>query len=90
MDNFSGHDSLPAWLNVKYVFLPENTAATYQPVDQGINSKSKIKYPAKMILETIDIVSRMQEDNRGFKSNSGNGQWGLKQGKLPHVLAQLE
>ncbi len=61
IENFSNHDSLPALDNVKYVFLPEKTTATYQPLDQGIISKSKIKYLSKMLRETIDIVPGMQE-----------------------------
>ncbi len=63
MDNFSGHYSPPALDNVKYVYLPVHTTATYQPLNQGIISKSKIKYRSKMVRETIDIVSRMQEAN---------------------------
>ncbi len=85
MDNFSDRDSLPALHNVKYVFLPENTNATYQPLDEGIISKSKIKCHSKMLHETIDIVSRMQKVNHGFKSTSGNGRWGLQQGQLLQV-----
>ncbi len=83
-----GH-SLPALDNVTYVFLPENTTATYQPLDQGTISKSEIKYRSKMLRETIDIVSRMQEANHGFKSNSGNGRWRLRQGQLPHVAGAM-
>ncbi len=47
MENFSSHDSLPALDNVKYVLLPEKITATYQPLDQEIISKSKIKYLSK-------------------------------------------
>ncbi len=89
IDYCSGHDSLPALDNIKYVLLPENATATYQPLDQGIISKSKLKYRSKMLRQTIDIVSRMQEANHGFKSNSGIGRRGLQQGQFPYMAEAM-
>ncbi len=69
LDNFSGHDELQELENVTYVFLPANTTATYQPLDQGVISHTKIKYRSIILRETVDIVARMQQPNHGW--------WGL-------------
>ncbi len=75
LDNFSGHDELQELDGVTYFFLPANTMAKDQPLDQGIISQAKIMYRSIILRETIDIDTRMQQPNHGFESSSGNGRW---------------
>ncbi len=53
-DNCGGHGDLPSFNGVQYVELPPNTTARYQPLDQDLISKTKIKYRALLLRETID------------------------------------
>ncbi len=61
LDNCSGHDELQELENVTYFFLPANTTATYQPLDQGVISQTKIKYRsiicAKLLISSPECSS---------------------------------
>ena len=85
LDNCNGHEHLQELENVEYGFLPANTTALYQPMDQGLIAQTKIRYRSMLLRQTIDILLRLQDPKNGFKASTGNGRYGLREGQLPHV-----
>ena len=44
LDNASSHDDTNNYSNTKFLFLPPNTTAKYQPLDAGIIQNFKALY----------------------------------------------
>ena len=86
LDNCTGHDALPGLENVAYCFLPPNTTARFQPLDQGIISMAKTAYKSGLLRKCIEALSLMTS-NLGPQNQavSRRGTLGLSEGHLPHV-----
>ena len=85
MDNCSGHDldfNLP---NVRIECLPPNTTPLYQPLDLGLIAQTKIRYRMSLLRHIINMTLQWQQEDHGFKENSGRGKYGLREGHSPHV-----
>lgn len=64
LDNAASHPRQPVLHNIKICFLPPNTTAICQPLDQGIIQAFKVRYRSKIlkrILSKIDEVSNANE-----------------------------
>ncbi len=85
LDNCGSHIGLPELPGVTYFMLPANTTALYQPLDQGIIANTKTSYRAALLRKTIEILEQRGVADNGYRSTSGNGRYGLREGQLPHV-----
>ena len=85
MDNCGGQDADELPPNVTVAFLPPRSTAKYQSLDLGLIGHSKIRYRSLLLRASIEIILKRRRGNHQFKSNSGQGKWGLQDGQLPHV-----
>lgn len=63
VDNCRAHPVLENLTNVKVVFLPPNTTAKLQPMDQGVIHSFKVNYRRLMILQLLDCLEERKEFN---------------------------
>ena len=61
------HEDLPYLDGTTYHFLPANTTAMYQKLDQGLITTTKIRYRDLLLRRTIDILLRIRDPENGFK-----------------------
>lgn len=61
MDNCPAHPSLQHLKFIKLVFLPANTTAVLQPMDQGVIRNIKAHYRNQMVLKMIEDIENQIE-----------------------------
>lgn len=89
MDNFSGHPkelSKEKYKNLEIIYLPPNTTAKLQPLDQGIISALKGNYKTSILNECVKTIDNFEEIRR-IKVKNGMG--GLKFGKTPNIADSI-
>ena len=85
LDNCGGHVPSTTLPGVRIELLPANTTSTYQPLDQGLISQTKIRYRSILLRRICHNAEKRRTGNHSFKNDTGRGKWGLKEGQLPHV-----
>lgn len=93
MDNASGHDSSKTSDRLDIEWLPPNTAALFQPADQGAINAVKSTYKRGMMREMLGTFDQQFEETpperdarRRRDARARPGSLGVADGRAPHVL----
>ncbi len=84
LDNCGSHGDLPVLDGVTYCFLPPNTTALYQPMDQGLIALCKKKYRSCYLQRAVDTLLEFR-NGREYVESGEAGRLGIPDGRLPHV-----
>ena len=63
IDNCPAHPHITGLKNVKLVFLPPNTTAKLQPMDQGVIQNLKTHYRHHMITALLEALQKKEQYN---------------------------
>ena len=86
-DNFSGHDYFPYLPGVTYWYLPAETTALFQPMDQGIIVTLKTSFRAILVRELIESLQYIERDIQagGEQASYAADRAGVREGRKAHV-----
>ena len=89
LDNCSGHKDLPILNGVSYQFLPANTTAHFQPMDQGLICATKKNYKALFLRRAVEVIQGFMAGGNA-PQNVNVGRAGIKEGRLPHIADAMD
>ena len=85
MDNCGGRAATIAYHRLKVVFLPKKSTAKHQTLDLEIIAHAKIRYGSTLLKFVISVMEKRWLTNEKFHNGSSNGNYGIREGQLPHV-----
>ena len=86
MDNCGGHGVTIAHDRLKVVFLPKKSTAKHQSLDLGIIAHVKIRYRSTLLRSVLSVMEKHWLANEQFPNGSRNGNYGIREGQLPHMV----